>query len=107
MRYTEIYRKLLTEFGNSHSGKYKIVINMKMLMKNLYENVKGTVLVNNNYSEWFTTNVRIRQGFILSPELFKLFLESLSLPEYHTSFVGCGGMEHLRLANDTDHHNQH
>jgi len=58
-------------------AKYNINQGMTRLIQELYENAKTTVMVGNNYSEWFESTVGVRQGCILSPTLFNLFLERI------------------------------
>ena len=50
-----------------------------MMIKSLYANSTSAVLLNNAEGEFCKTSVGIRQGCLLSPTLFNLFLkESMS-----------------------------
>ena len=47
------------------------------LLKSLYENVQSAVKVNNNLSDWFEVHNGVKQGCILSPSLFSMFINDL------------------------------
>jgi hypothetical protein len=47
------------------------------VLRKMYEVVKSCVRVNNVYSEGFDCNIGLRQGGLLSPILFSLFIEDL------------------------------
>ena len=44
-------------------------------IQSLYENAMSAVLVQGATGEWFHTSVGVRQGCLLSPTLFTIFLE--------------------------------
>jgi hypothetical protein len=54
-------------------------MNMRMwrVLKNIYESVESSVLVGEERSDFFNINVGLRQGCILSPILFALFINGL------------------------------
>ena len=86
--------------------RYNIGKEVTFLIKSLYETAKNTVMVNNDYSSWFKSNVGVRQGCILSPVLFNLFLERI-MNDTLEKFDGgakCGGriINNLRFADDID-----
>ena len=70
----------------------------------LYENSSSAVLLNSQLGEFFESTVGVRQGCLLSPILFNLFLEKIMqeiLHEHHTS-IFTGGRPIIGLANDID-----
>ena len=76
------------------------------IMEALYENAESAVLLNNEIGEFFRTTVGVRQGCLLSPVLFNLFLEKImrnTLQDHHTS-ISVGGRRicNLRFADDID-----
>ena len=49
------------------------------VVKSLYENARSRVRVNDTFSDEFEVKVRVHQGSVLSPLLFIMVLEALSL----------------------------
>lgn len=47
---------------------------IKVVMS-MYDNTEAAVIVEGKLTEWFTVSVGVRQGCILSPFLFNIFLE--------------------------------
>ena len=41
----------------------------------MYEKTECAVIINNNLTEWFRVMIGVRQGFLLSPTLFNIFLK--------------------------------
>lgn len=76
------------------------------LVKNLYESARSKVLISDQYSDWFETKVGVRQGCLLSPTLFNLFLERIMTDalENYQGGVKCAGrrVTDLRYADDID-----
>ena len=75
-------------------------------MQALYAHSSSAVLLNNKIGEFFQTTVGVRQGCLLSPILFNLFLERImieTLHDHHTS-ISIGGRPicNLRFADDID-----
>ena len=75
-------------------------------MQVLYENSSSAVLLNSKQGEFFKTAVGVRQGCLLAPNLFNLFLEKnmqVTLHDNHT-FISIGGRPicNLRFADDID-----
>ena len=76
------------------------------LIKSLYGNANSTVLLNNQLGEPFRNTVGVRQGCLLSPILFNIYLERImleTLENHHTS-ISIGGRPicNLRFADDID-----
>ena len=46
-------------------------------IENLYDKAQSAVLFNGSTGEWFRTTVGVRQGCLLSPTLFNIFLEGI------------------------------
>ena len=66
----------------------------------------SAVQMNGSIGEWFRTTVGVRQGCLLSPTLFNIFLERIMSDalEEHDGKVSVGGrnITNLRFANDID-----
>ena len=66
----------------------------------------SAILLNGNIGDWFRTSVGVRQGCLLSPTLFNIFLERImtdALENFEGS-VSIGGrkISNLRFADDID-----
>ena len=57
--------------------KHNISDRLLELNESLYRNSESSVLINNVLSEGFPTQVGVRQGCLLSPCLFNLFLKEI------------------------------
>ena len=57
--------------------KYNINTILNQVIKNLYNKATSAVLFNSSMGDWFRTTVGIRQGCLLSPTLFNIFLERI------------------------------
>ena len=53
---------------------YNINANLIRLIESLYSKATSTVYYNGSVGEWFRTTVGVRQGCLLSPTLFNIFL---------------------------------
>ena len=86
--------------------KYNFSTNLIQVIKNLYNKATGAVLFNSSTGDWFRTTVGVRQGCLLSPILFNIFLERITLDalDYHEGTVSIGGrtITNLRFADDID-----
>ena len=58
------------------------------IIRKIYENIKSCVLVNNTKTEFFISNIGVRQGENLSPLLFIIFLNDLE--EYFKAHHAAG-----------------
>ena len=74
--------------------------------QNLYNKATSAVLITSSTGDWFRTTFGVRQGCLLSPTLFNIFLERIMTDalEDHEGTVSIGGrtITNLRLANDID-----
>ena len=66
----------------------------------------SAVIFNNSNGDWFRTTVRVRQGCLLSPTLFNIFLKRITtdaLEDYEgTVSIGSRTITNLGFANDID-----
>ena len=51
--------------------------NLIQVIINLYNKATSAVLFNGSIGDWFRTTVGVRQGCLLSPTLFNIFLEGI------------------------------
>ena len=86
--------------------KYNISANLVHTIEQLYNKAASAVQMNGSIGEWFRTTVRVRQGCLLSPTLFNIFLERIMSDalEEHDGKVSIGGrnITYLRFADDID-----
>ena len=86
--------------------KYNISENLVKTIQQLYDKACSAVLINGDVGEWFRTTVGVRQGCLLSPTLFNIFLERIMSEalEEHEGTVSIGGrnITNLRFADDID-----
>ena len=77
-------------------GKYIINASITRAIENLYDNAQSAVLFNGSTGEWFRTAAGVRQGCLLLPTLFNIFLDD------HESSVNIGGrlITNFRFADD-------
>ena len=84
--------------------KYIISTNLIQIIKNLYNKAASAVLFNGSIGDWFRTTVGVRQGCLLSPTFFNIFLERIMTDalENHEGTVSIGGrtITNLRFAHD-------
>ncbi|KAK3888946.1 hypothetical protein Pcinc_007014 [Petrolisthes cinctipes] len=75
-------------------------------IRQLYAKASSAVLVQGSVGNWFRTSVGVRQGCLLSPTLFNIFLENIMTDalEDHVGMVSIGGrtIPNLRFADDID-----
>ena len=86
--------------------KYNISTNLIQVTKNLYNKAISAVLFNSSIEDCFRTTVGVRQGCLLSPSLFNIFLERImtDASDDRKGTVSIGGrtITNLRFAGDID-----
>ena len=86
--------------------KYNISANLIRVIKNLYNKATSAVLFNSSRGDWFRTTDGVRQGCLLSPTLFNIFLERIKTEalKEHKGTVSIGGRTSTNLcfADDID-----
>ena len=86
--------------------KYNISANLVRTIEQLYDKATRAVQMNGSIGEWFRTTVGVRQGCLLSPTLYNIFLEQIMSDalEEHDGKVSIGGrnITNLRFADDID-----
>ena len=86
--------------------KYNISTNLIQVIKNLSNKATSAILFNSSIGDWFRTTAGVRQGCLLSPTLFNIFLERVmtDVIEDHEGTVSIGGriITNLRFADDID-----
>ena len=85
---------------------YNINANLIKVIESLYSKATSAVYYDGSVGEWFRTTVGVRQGCLLSPTLFNIFLERIMTDalENHEGSVRIGGrtITNLRFADDID-----
>ena len=85
---------------------YNINANLIKVIESLYSKATSAVYYNGSVGEWFRTTVGVRQGCLLSPTLFNIFLKRIMTDalENHEGWVSIGGrtITNLRFADDID-----
>ena len=83
---------------------YNIDHDILRAIKGLYNNSTSAVYKDGTIGDWFKTTVGVRQGCLLSPTLFNLFLEKIMTDalDGHVGSVSIGGrpITNLRFADD-------
>ena len=86
--------------------EYNISTNLIHVIKNLYDKATSAVLFNGSIGDWFRATLRVRQGCLLTPTFFNIFLERImtdALEDHEgTVSVGCRTITNLRFAHDID-----
>ena len=76
------------------------------IIRDLYSKTKSCIRVNNNLTDWFETTIAVRQGCLLSPDLFNPFLENVlaeAFEDYKKLGINVDGyklLKDLRFADD-------
>ena len=85
---------------------YNINDNLIRTIECLYKKATSAVYHDNNIREWLRTTIGVRQGYLLSPTLFNIFLERIMTDalEDHEGTVRIGGrtITNLPFADDID-----
>ena len=84
--------------------KHNISANLVHTTEQLYDKATSAVQMNGSIGEWFRTTVGVRQGCLLSPTLFNIFLEPIMSDalEEHDGKVSSRNITNLRFADDID-----
>ena len=85
---------------------YNISANLIRVIRNLYDKATSAVLFKSSMGVWFRTTVGVRQGCLLSPTLFNIFLERImtDASKDHEGTVSIGGrpITNFRFSDDID-----
>ena len=73
----QAFDKVWREGLSKKISKSKINGKFFRVIQNIYKNIKSCVLVNNSKTDFFISNIGVRQGENLSPLLINLFLNDL------------------------------
>ena len=83
---------------------YNINTNLINAIQNLYEKATNAVCFNGSTEGWFRTTVGVRQGCLLSPTLFNIFLEKIladALEDYKSTVsIADRTISNLSFADD-------
>ena len=86
--------------------KYKIAANLVRTLEQLYSKATSAIQMNGSTREWSRTTIGERQGCLLLPTLFNIFLERImsDAPEEHDGKNSIGGrnITNLRFADAID-----
>ena len=86
--------------------KHNISANLIRVINNLYDKATSAVLFNGSIGDWFRITVAVLQGCLLSPTLFNIFLERITIDalEEHEGTVSIRGrtITNLRFTDDID-----
>ena len=69
--FVTVWRNALWKMMRAINIDEKIV----KIMENLYAETECAIIINGHLTEWFEVKVGVRQGCLLSPTLFNIFLE--------------------------------
>ena len=76
------------------------------IIDEFYNSAASAVLLGDTIGDFFHTTVGVRQGCILSPILFNIFLENIMQEalQDHSTTISIGGRQicNLRFADDSD-----
>ena len=85
---------------------YNINANLMQVIENLCNKANSAVYLNGGIGDWLRTTVGVRQGCLLSPTLFNIFLERIVTDalDYRQGTVSIWGstITNLRFTDDID-----
>ena len=86
----------VTRMALWHKIEHRFGINGPFLnlIKSLYDNVESAVKVNNDLTDWFEIQNGVKQGCILSPTLFSMFINDLA-EDINTAELGVHCKENM------------
>ena len=86
--------------------KYNINANLVRTIEQLYDKATSAIQMKSSIGEWFRTTVGVRQGCLLSPTFFNIFLERImsdALEEHDRKVsIGDRNITNLRFVYDID-----
>jgi len=104
--FDSVWREGLWRVLRNYGFPEKIV----RILENLYEGTISAVRTNTGITDWFETNVGVKQGCILSPMLFNVFLEAIMsraiVEDGMGALVGGKVINNLRFADDIGNTNE-
>lgn len=62
-------------FGKCYQESKQVKLSIPKILEKLYKNFKCVVTIDGKLTEWFSVLVGVRQGYLLSPTPFDIFLE--------------------------------
>ena len=78
-----------TKYTRACNYAYRIHGRMLNVIKSLYQNLESCVCVNGRLTDWFSQTAGVRQGDVLSPTLFALFINDLAYDVKERGAVWC------------------
>ena len=84
--------------------KYNVSTNLIRVIRNLYDKATSAVLFNSSIGDCLRSTVGVRQGCLLSPTVFNIYLKRIMTDalEHHDAIVSIGGrtITNFSLADD-------
>ena len=95
--YVKAFEKL------QHKHVFRILEALDIIVKDLYWTQEANINIWNHSSDWVKIEKGVRQGCVLSPELFSLYTESImnSVAYMEGNKIGGIKINNLRYADDT------
>ena len=94
------FQKAFDRVWHAALWKYNISADLVCTIEQLYDKAISAVQMNGSTGEWFRTTVGVRQGCLLSPTLFNIFLKLIMSDalEEHDGKVSIGGKKYYQSA---------